>query len=395
MKVNAHCSLFRPNIGGIETMVDEMHSVLQNEGAALDVVTKCFPSDLPEEETIDGVHISRIPAGFRDEDIINAAKYIADHNQELVSGDVIHIVGMRRPMPLISAIAGAVNGIPVVSSICGMEVPNLNQPESDHLWRQGAHYMIDAYRNIYRHTAVSAATGAMAKQAVPELDVTTLYAGIDVGKYDKIIPAPIIDEPYIMSLRRLEKSKGIDVLIKAYASLVNRQETLPKLAIVGDGEERANLEKLAHELDVSDRVVFAGTLPIEAAIGGLKCAEMTVVPSLAEAGGLINTEANAVSCPLITTDVGGIKEYAGEDSALFVNPGDVDMLATAMKELYNDKTLRQRMVGNGRKFAESRAWQGVIKDYLKLYETAKPIPVDKLRLSSELGKRILRILSNE
>jgi glycosyltransferase involved in cell wall biosynthesis len=298
-------------------------------------------------------------------------------------------------MPLISAIAGALNGIPVVSTICGMEIPNPNQPESDQLWRQGAHYMMDAYRNISQHTAVSDATGILARQVMPELDVKTLYAGIDIDKYDQIAPAPILDEPYIMSLRRLEKSKGIDVLIRAYAKLIHGHETIPKLAVVGDGEERSNLERLAHELGVSDQVVFAGTLPIELAIGGLKCAEMTVVPSLAEAGGLINTEANAVSCPLITTDVGGIREYTGKDSALFVNPSNVDMLVTAIKELHCDKILRQQMVGNGRKFAESRAWQSVIKDYLRLYETAKPIPTDKLRLSSELGKRILRILSNE
>lgn len=400
MKIDVHCSLFAPHIGGIETMVGEMGSSLNQEGHDMSVLTKRWPLDLPPIENIRGIDVRRIPAGWSDEAILQTAHYLHENMDELMQGvDVIHAVGMRRPTPIFSALLGSLYRIPVVSSVCGIEIPNPNTPASDKLWAEGSHYMPDAYNNIGTHTAVSEATKNYTEDIQPQLKgkVTVLPVGIDLDHYDSLPPQfPVgIDRPYIMALRRLEPTKGIDVLIKAYSILLgNSEDKGVDLVIAGDGSARASLEELARMLKIEHRVHFIGSLALDNALGMLRSAEATVVPSTAEAGGLINTEANAVECPLIASDVGGIREYTTDKAAILVKPGDPQDLALAISTLLHDKKMRYSMTREGRRFAETRSWKSIIKDYIDTYERARVIKSDQLKLSSDLSKKVLNIMES-
>ena len=400
MRVNAHTSLYAPHVGGIETMVREMKGALEDEGHSLDVLTKQWPAELSPSDVIEGVSVNRIPAGYDENSIINTAHYLHHNGESLVNeADIIHVVGMRRPLPMFSAILGAIHQKPVVSSICGLEVPNPNNQESERLWQEGHSYMPDAYHNMYQHTAVSEATRDYTTKALSmyEGKIDVMVAGIDYRHYSSLPVAQPegVDSPYIMSLRRLEASKGIDVLIDAYAKLLHDYpDTRADLVIAGDGLERHVLEMQVDKLRLSKRVHFIGSIGLDLALGMLKGAEATVVPSTAEAGGLVNTEANAVGCPLIASNVGGIREYTTEDAALLVKPGDSGELAQALHTVLNDKTLTQRLVRNGKVFAESRDWSNVINDYVRLYETAKPIDPRRLQLTTNISKRVFSIMES-
>ena len=400
MRIDAHTSLYAPHIGGIETMVREMGGALDRKGHSLGVVTKQWPAHLPSVDTIDGVDISRIPAGYDEAAILRCAQYLHNHGADLMRGvDVIHAVGMRRPLPMFSAILGSLYRVPVVSTVCGLEVPNPNNNESRKLWQEGITYMPDAYRNMSRHTAVSSATRDYTVEAMPEYEgnIDVLFAGIDYEHYEGVPPGRPegVDAPYLMSLRRLEAGKGIDVLIKAYARLLDDYPmTAEELVIAGDGPERHALEVMVARLKLSKRIHFIGSVGLDSALGMLKSAEATVVPSTAEAGGLVNTEANAVGCPLIASDVGGIREYTSEDAALFVQPGDSVDLARALRTVLEDNKLRSTLISNGKTFAESRDWSKIIDGYIGLYETAMPIDPKRLHLTSALSKRVFNILES-
>ena len=400
MNISAHSSLYAPNIGGIETMVHEMEGALRAKGHSLSVVTKRLPETLPESEVIDGISIHRTPAGFDEEAIINNAWHLHENGAQLMDNiDAVHIVGMRRPFPMASAILSSLTNTPVVSSICGLEVPNPGSAESTELWEQGIAYMPDTYRNVDKHTAVSSATRDYAVAALPEYKdrIDVLLAGIDYHHYDSLptVQPEGVETPYFMSLRRLDPSKGIDVLIKAYARLLDdNASTEPDLVIAGDGSERQKLEAMVESLRISKRVHFVGSIGLDAALGMLKGAVATIVPSTAEAGGLVNTEANAVGCALIASDVGGIREYTTDQAALLVKPNDDKELAAALHTIMEDTHLKSGMIEAGKVFAQSRDWSEVIKDYVRLYETARPIDPSKLHLLSTLSKRVFNILEN-
>lgn len=138
---------------------------------------------------------------------------------------------------------------------------------------------------------------------------------------------------------RLVASKGLDVLIRAFASV-----DLPdaRLRIAGDGPEEGALRRLCRELGVADRVEFLGRLP--QALELFQQADVVVVPSRDDAFPLVVLEAFACGRCVIASAVGGIPEAVRDgETGLLVRPGDPQDLAGALSEAYQSPELRARL----------------------------------------------------
>lgn len=144
---------------------------------------------------------------------------------------------------------------------------------------------------------------------------------------------------------RLVGWKGLAVALKALAEPALRGVDM-KLLIIGDGPERANLERLARDLGVSDLVVFHDPVPHDLLPAYYAAADVGVFPSIGdEAFGITIAEAMSCGKPVIASYIGGIPEVVGneESCGLLVPPGDPAALAAAMRQLAEDAPLRARM----------------------------------------------------
>ena len=151
--------------------------------------------------------------------------------------------------------------------------------------------------------------------------------------------------PRVLSIGRLVPKKGHDLLIRAAAQLRDDGVAF-QLRLVGDGVAWPALQRLVHELDVSDRVTFLGPLtPAEvrqelaaAAVFALGCRQM---PD-GDRDGLPNVvmEAMAAELPIVSTTMAGVSE-AIEDgrSGLLVAPEDPAALASALRRVLDDPAL--------------------------------------------------------
>jgi len=148
-----------------------------------------------------------------------------------------------------------------------------------------------------------------------------------------------VDPPAVTFVGRLVDFKGPDHFLKASAKI-----TVPhQIWFVGAGPMREQLEKLAAELGISQRVTFFGSQD-PAEVDRLRMrSSMVVVPSLwPEPFGRVGPEALSVRCPVVAYRVGGIPEWlCHEQSGLLVNPGDVDGLAAAIQRLLSDQELAE------------------------------------------------------
>ncbi len=149
-------------------------------------------------------------------------------------------------------------------------------------------------------------------------------------------PAP---EPRFLFVGRLDREKGVDVLLDAFARLRQRVPHA-RLRIVGRGPLRASLEALAARLDLSDAVTFRGwrdRAGVEEEVGR---AWALVAPSRwVEPFGLVAVEAMVHGVPAIVSDHGGLAEAVEHGvSGLHVPPGDVPALAAAMEDVATAKT---------------------------------------------------------
>lgn len=148
---------------------------------------------------------------------------------------------------------------------------------------------------------------------------------------------------------RLTHVKGVDVLLRAVARL--HGEGMPvRLAVVGDGDDAADLKALAQQLGVSAITCFAGRLPREAIFGAIKGFDIAVMPSRGglEGFGLSALEAMAVGVPVVASRVDALQEVVLDGTTGLLCPAeDATALASALARLVSDAGLRHAMGAAG------------------------------------------------
>jgi glycosyltransferase involved in cell wall biosynthesis len=150
---------------------------------------------------------------------------------------------------------------------------------------------------------------------------------------------------------RVVPIKRLDVLLRAVA-LATRQGTPVRLAIVGDGEIRPRLERLASELGIDNIVNFLG---YRRDITGITAAtDVAVLSSDNEGTPVWLIEAAAGGRPAVATAVGGVPEVVTADTGVLVPPGDEGAFARALAELAGDAGDRDRMGATARDLALAR-----------------------------------------
>lgn len=142
----------------------------------------------------------------------------------------------------------------------------------------------------------------------------------------------------IGSITEFTKNKGIRFLIMALRELPKKTN----LALMGDGEEKKDLMRLAEKLGVEDRVHFLGYRLDGAHY--LKAFDVFAFPSLKEGLPYAILEASLAELPIVATAIGGIPDIlANEKQALLVPPKDSHALAEAIKKLIQSDELCTRI----------------------------------------------------
>lgn len=360
-------SLYHPHVGGIETMVTELSEFYRKKGIQTVSFTKRWPLSLSESDEYHGTNIYRVASARTQEEFEIIIDWVKK-NESKLKADVIHVIGIRRPLPLVALLLARLWRIPVVCTIAGGDIPDKNDAYTASVWKEGVDFIPDVLRQADCVNCVSRALSKDLKELMPDLEgVETLYAGIDSAVINSIAPEKL-KEQYIFSLRRLDPSKGIDILIRAFNQIKDKFPDL-HLVIAGEGPEEHNLKQLVDSFALGGRITFIGSVEMERGIALLKSAELTVVPSISEGGGLVNIEAQAAGCPVIASRVGGIPEYIKEgESGLFFESGNYMELADKISTLLLDKKLRKKLVGGGYKHSQQFDWGVLAPQYVNLYQ---------------------------
>ena len=178
--------------------------------------------------------------------------------------------------------------------------------------------------------------------------------GIDLTafSYDES-PRTRSGPPLVLTICRLVEKKGVDTAVRACAVLAERG-VHHQWEVIGDGPRRAELERLATELGVGDRVRFSGFEGPAEIRASLKAATAFALPCRVAPNGdhdvlpVAIVEALAAGVPVVTTPIGGIPEVAiHERSALIVPSEDPDALADAVARVLTDEPLRRRLIQGG------------------------------------------------
>lgn len=215
-------------------------------------------------------------------------------------------------------------------------------------------------RNLRRQCAGAAAAAYVTEQALqqryPPGPGAYAVGCSDIDLADEAFaaqphPTPGGDRPvhllHVGALAHLYKAP--EVLIAAVAATIRSGLDL-RLTIVGDGQHRAELEQLAQQLDIRERVRFAGHLPGGQAVRAeLDRADLFVLPSRQEGLPRALVEAMARGLPCIASTVGGIPELLPPED--LVPPGDIEALATKIRAVLTNRERLAQMAARNLKRA--------------------------------------------
>jgi glycosyltransferase involved in cell wall biosynthesis len=235
-------------------------------------------------------------------------------------------------------------------------------------WRKGflkTWYGIDRFIAAFtdRFIAVSKANGDYLSgvKGINPKKITVVPNGIDTKSFDVSgDKKPGVREelkiseerPLITTVARLEPQKGINYLLRAVPSIVERHHDA-LFFLVGDGALRGELEVLSESLGITDNVIFAGFRKDIAEI--LRESTIFVLPSLWEGLPLVAIEASAAATPVVATAVDGTPEVIMDmETGLLVEPKKVEPLAFAITSLLNDPAWARELGLRGAEFARAK-----------------------------------------
>jgi len=203
----------------------------------------------------------------------------------------------------------------------------------------------------------------------------TIHSGVDFSGFKKTgsfknrireelgIPN---GEPVIGTVGRLVPIKGHEYMIRAFALLMNEYDNL-WLILVGDGFLGHYLKTLCKELEIKEKVVFAGwrsNVP-----DFLSLFDIFVFPSLNEGMGRVLVEAMAAGKPIVASNVGGIPDMVKDgQNGLLVPVANVKALAKSIDFLLTNPEKRKEMGGKGRKMATQYGSDSMVQKIDQLYQ---------------------------
>lgn len=338
--------------GGDAVVVSQLRCVQQAAGTRTSVLT----SNCPDVDDAPGLHRTGLRLQQHQLDVISPRRVLsllvtAVHAWFLLRRlrpDVVHV----HAVDLGAAIAPAclLLGVPRVVTLHGTCIGNDLFPPAKQrlealLLRAGGYAVV----MTVDPTTVPALRGAGAEGARPVLNAVPL----DQPARRPVAGGATAQDP-LLFVGRLERVKGVDVLLDALA-LLARAGHHPHLDVVGEGSEREALAAQAARLGLTGRVRFLGRLAPAEVAELRRGATALVLPSRYEGLALVLLEAWASGLPVVTTDAGAVPEVCrdGVDS-LVVPVGDAAALAGALERLLADPAAAARRAGLARRTAEER-----------------------------------------
>lgn len=210
-------------------------------------------------------------------------------------------------------------------------------------------------RYILKKADVLTCDGDNGKKAMLDLGADTkkirvVHFGVDVDEFKPTPPNHhLIRELFggevkiVLSAKPLRSECDIKTLLYA-VPLIIREVPSARLLIIGDGEERKNLETLSRSLKISDMIVFAGLIPHEKLPTYMSVADVFVATSPVDDGIAMSTaEAMACGVPPVIADCADNRVWIRDgESGFLYPPGDYKRLAEKVVFLLKNHSFRER-----------------------------------------------------
>ncbi|MGB9788671.1 MAG: glycosyltransferase family 4 protein [Dictyoglomus turgidum] len=205
--------------------------------------------------------------------------------------------------------------------------------------------------------------------------IEILPTGIDLSMWEEPIQEEFLrnfpwkEKRILLYAGRLAKEKNIEFIFTSLEKLLKKREDII-LLVVGDGDERKNLENLVKKLNLEDKIVFMGWHPREELVNFYKIAEIFVFASTTETQGLVTLEAMAGGCAIVAIKAPGSMSLIEDGKEGFLVKEDPEEFANKVELLLNNRNLLATMQNNAkikaREFSIDKSAMKLVEFYKEL-----------------------------
>ena len=365
MKVLTITLDFLPNSGGIAVFLHNLCIQLSCLGHQVDVL-KLVRKIGEEADARQPYHVYRYVSWARLSSVVPIRHTLALHRQHHY--DVVFIGHFMTTHSLGALALSKLWGVPYVILSHGNDLTYSIFTRTD---RIVGRWLL---RNAEMMMGNSRFTAKLISKTGYKGHIEILNPGVDQGRFCPEVDTTEVRKQYsldgrkvLLTVSRLVAKKNVDAVLHALPKVIKHVPNVLFL-IAGDGGERENLERLTDKLEVQRHVRFLGHIKHDH-LPALYCASnLFVMPSYAseqdrETFGISFIEANACGLPVIAAQSSGMNEAVVEgETALLVDPFNIDEIATAIIRLLTNRELAQRLGANGRRRVEQEfSWEKVGK----------------------------------
>ncbi len=362
--VVSYRDLRHPEMGGAEVILYEIYRRLHRAGNPVTFLTGAFPGGAPRD-TIDGMEVIRTGNVWNFN--FAAPRY---YQQHLASKGFDVIVEDLNKLPFYTPlVAGKVPVLVNIPHLFGTTVfQQASFPIASYVWLQ-EQSIPSVYRRSHFQVLSDSTFEDLAKRGIPRDRLHVIRSGID-HEYYRPRPAGTLPGPSLLYLGRLKKYKCIEYPIEVLRDIAAQVPGV-EYWIAGEGDYRADLERIAAEHGVSDRVRFLGFIDGAPKLDLLHRTRVLVYTSPKEGWGLSVIEANACGVPCVASHSPGLRESVRDGETGYLVPhGDRPALRDRLIELLtNDERWRQ-MSARGLEWAARFSWEHMAEETLALIERA-------------------------
>ncbi len=328
-------------------------------------------------EFIDGVEVRRVPVLRQRQDYCSTFEM----GTFLVSGlwhslwqvrdfkpDVVHIF-FGIPDGPIGWTLKRFYGLPYLISLRGADVPSDEVKRFAKQYRVLRPFIRWLWHDADALVAVSNGLREYALETTSEAPITVIPNAIELSEF--IPPRHRNHEGPVRLLfvGRFNAFKNVETLLEAAARLKNKGVDNFELQLIGEGEQRANLERLTVENELTKHVRFLGWVARDSIVNYYRQADLFVTATTWE--GMPNTVLEAMACglPVVASRASGLEELVHEGINGYLVPiNDPAALADRLADLVENPYERQRMGKESRKVAEQEfAWEYISEQYIEIY----------------------------
>jgi len=200
-----------------------------------------------------------------------------------------------------------------------------------------------------------------------------------------------LDGPMVLFVGRLERLKGVEVAIRALALLGDRAHPDLRLVVLGedsrdgDESEKERLKAVASTLGIRDRVDFLGSVAHHELPYFYSAANVCVMPSYSESFGLVGLEAQACGCPVVASDVPGLRSVIRDGVSGYLIAGDDPAeYADRIGRLLADPELARQFGCRASLLAQRFSWTRTADRLDALFDDA--VESNQSRVSLNIGR---------